>query len=265
MRVPSFDLGEYDSFGEVSYPNGGYYGPVGRDYFALFMVHSGRVTIEADAESFELEASQCALTVTQRHYATIIERGIPTQVSWCDGRPHNAVWLARRIQNYPRHIPISSDLKTIMQLGIKLGVSEGDDRDGYRSALGNALLSAFIYEAGVVETERPIPQSILRARRYLDANFATNCTIGQAARAAHITPQYLVSTFRKHYGVTPARYLWRLRLDNALHLLYQTGLAVSEIAYRTGYKNPYHFSRQVKQQFDCSPLELRKRRGRRKA
>ena len=38
-------------------------------------------------------------------------------------------------------------------------------------------------------------------------------------------------------------------------------LTISEIAYQCGYKNPYHFSRQIRQFFKHSPSELRKSRG----
>jgi len=37
--------------------------------------------------------------------------------------------------------------------------------------------------------------------------------------------------------------LWLIRLEEAARLLSQTGLGVAEVAYRTGFANPFHFSR----------------------
>ena len=49
--------------------------------------------------------------------------------------------------------------------------------------------------------------------------------------------------------------------DGCWQAAQQTGPTVAEIAYQCGYKNPYHFSRQVKTSYGCPPSELRRRKG----
>ncbi|RVA38925.1 AraC family transcriptional regulator, partial [Mesorhizobium sp. M7A.F.Ca.US.001.01.1.1] len=181
-------------------------------------------------------------------------------VSWCDGRPQNAAWLYKEREKFAPFIVASPMVHTLMQLGVDLGLGERGGRSGVRESLTNALLHAFIYEAEVIEAERPIPQTILQARRFLEENFAADLSIERVAQQVRVSPQYLVSAFKKHLGMTPAKYLWRCRLDYGTHLLQRTGLSISEIAYQVGYKNPYHFSRQVKLAFDCSPTELREQK-----
>ncbi|WP_395447970.1 helix-turn-helix transcriptional regulator [Aminobacter sp. UC22_36] len=80
-----------------------------------------------------------------------------------------------------------------------------------------------------------------------------------------VTPQHLVSSFRKHIGVAPVRYLWQVRASRGHFLLLQTGLPISDIAYQCGYKNPFHFSRPISDQFGMSPRQVRENKGYRMA
>lgn len=260
MRLPPIDLSRENTFGESSYENGGQYGPIQGDYLAFLVVHFGSVKIEADSSVTLLTAGQCALSLTNDRYIYTAEQDILTHISWCDGRPQNAAWLYKEREKFAPMIVASTQVQTIMQLGVDLGIGDRSGRSGLREALTNALLNAFIYEAEVVKSERPIPQTILQARRFLDENFAADVSIERVAKQVRVSPQYLVSAFKKHLGMTPARYLWRCRLDYGAHLLQRTGLSISEIAYQVGYKNPYHFSRQVKLAFDCSPTQLREQK-----
>jgi AraC-like DNA-binding protein len=257
MRLPPIDLSRENTFGELTYETGGQYGPIMGDYLAFIVVHIGSATIEADDRITRLEAGQCAFSLTHERYNYIAQEGAFSHVSWCDGRPQNAGWLYQEAGKIAPFIDATPQVQTLMQLGVDLGIGDRDSRSGLREALTNALLSAYIYEAGVLAAEKPVPQTILRARRYLDEHFAGDLTIEHVAEQVRVSPQYLVSAFKKHMGMTPARYLWRCRVDYGAHLLQRTGLSISEIAYKVGYKNPYHFSRQVKLAFDCSPTELR--------
>lgn len=134
----------------------------------------GEATIEADNRVTRLEAGQCALSLTHDCYIyrTIAMEGGPTHVSWCDGRPQNSVWLYDELGKIPSAITATPQFQTNMQLGVDLGIGDRDGRGGLREALTNALLNAYIYGAGVIESERPMSQTILRARKYIDDNFA---------------------------------------------------------------------------------------------
>lgn len=80
------------------------------------------------------------------------------------------------------------------------------------------------------------------------------------AAAAHVTPVHLVRRFRAELGTTPVAYLWRQRVATGIELLTSTGLPVSEIASRAGFRSVYHFSRRVKNHTGAAPTQLRRRR-----
>ncbi len=70
------------------------------------------------------------------------------------------------------------------------------------------------------------------------------------------------SSFRRHWleqiGVPPARYLTRLRLEQASRLLLTTRLDIAHIAARVGYEDPLYFSRMFRQHFQQSPRSFRR-------
>src|SRR4051812_33792346 len=70
MRLPPIDLSRENTFGELTYENGGDYGPIGGDYLAFMLVHVGSLTLEADDSVLQLEAGQCALSLTRDRYMT---------------------------------------------------------------------------------------------------------------------------------------------------------------------------------------------------
>lgn len=86
-------------------------------------------------------------------------------------------------------------------------------------------------------------------------------TLDQLASIANLSPQHLISSFSKNIGLTPMRYLWQARANRGRALLLQSGLSVSEIAYQCGYKNPFHFSRHIRQNFGMAPTEVRANKG----
>ena len=55
---------------------------------------------------------------------------------------------------------------------------------------------------------------------------------------------------------TVTEYLRLLRLHRAKDLLRNTDLTVSEVAFRTGFKNVSHFSKVFKETFNINPSEI---------
>ncbi len=54
-------------------------------------------------------------------------------------------------------------------------------------------------------------------------------------------------------GLSPGRLILKLRLEQALHLLDQKKLSVSDIAFETGFNAVSHFSSEFKKQYGICP------------
>lgn len=68
----------------------------------------------------------------------------------------------------------------------------------------------------------------------------------------------LSRTFSKHEGITIEKFFIRLKIEKARELIQNGALSFSEVAYKLGYKNLQHLSRQFKQITGMSMSEFQK-------
>ncbi|MBT1154088.1 helix-turn-helix transcriptional regulator [Aminobacter anthyllidis] len=250
------------TFGEAMYSAGGVYGPLRNRYVTLLLVHEGTARVTCDEEVTIVDSGECGVFRNERQVLFEYGNGDRCRVSWCEGSPGLLTdSIARLLREVPAKIPISEPLEALQRLGVELGSGSTANLNMLRNALGQALYAAYFHEAHVSERDRHIPRPVHRARNYIEENSEKDVTINSLAALVARTPQHLILSFRKHIGVTPARYLWQVRAKRARHLLLHSGLTIAEIAYQCGYKNPYHFSRQIKQLFGMSPTEVRANMG----
>ncbi|MCI8443264.1 MAG: AraC family transcriptional regulator [Provencibacterium sp.] len=93
---------------------------------------------------------------------------------------------------------------------------------------------------------------------YIEEHLCDEMTLESLARQLHFHPNYFSAFFKKHYGVSPLKYVAGLRLQRAKELLRDTSLPVAEVAARTGFHDLFHFSRRFKEQTGYSPSDFRK-------
>ncbi|MBI4195766.1 MAG: AraC family transcriptional regulator [Betaproteobacteria bacterium] len=99
--------------------------------------------------------------------------------------------------------------------------------------------------------------SLSRVTRYLRENLAGRITLGDAARAANVSPNYLTNLLKRETGKTFTEIVTSRRMEKARELLAYTTLRVSEIAQSAGFKDEAYFTRRFRQYFRVSPLAYR--------
>lgn len=146
----------------------------------------------------------------------------------------------------------------LVELGLSTPVSSAPVVARLLDHLGETLLREYLAESVLNYAEEAVlPEALRRAKDLVETEYTSPLTVGDLARKACCTPNHLTKLFRRHLGMTPARYLWQTRVNRGVELLRQTGLSISEIAYRTGFQTPFHFSRLVKELHQLAPKELR--------
>ncbi|MFI8952311.1 GlxA family transcriptional regulator [Streptomyces sp. NPDC053750] len=85
--------------------------------------------------------------------------------------------------------------------------------------------------------------------------------LGVAALAARarLSPRHFARAFRAETGMTPGRYVDRVRLEHARRLLEDTGDGVEEISRASGYGTPEAMRRAFVKALGTSPAEYRRR------
>ncbi|MCX5381382.1 GlxA family transcriptional regulator [Streptomyces sp. NBC_00091] len=82
-----------------------------------------------------------------------------------------------------------------------------------------------------------------------------------AARAA-LSPRHFARAFQAETGVTPGRYVERVRVEHARRLLEDSGEGVAQISQACGYGTPEALRRAFVKTLGQSPAEYRRRFGR---
>jgi len=94
---------------------------------------------------------------------------------------------------------------------------------------------------------------------FVRANLQRPLSRRDLARHAHLTPEHINALFRLELGTTPGAFIQRERVRLAYRLLSDEGLSVKETAERTGFADPFHFSRVFKRLTGQPPSRLRGR------
>jgi len=93
---------------------------------------------------------------------------------------------------------------------------------------------------------------------YVRKNYAKAISLHDLANESHLSISALERRFKKHLSKTPSQFITDVRLENARRLLVETNLAVADVAYETGFRDPSYFSRRFKRKFSQLPSEFRK-------
>ncbi len=95
---------------------------------------------------------------------------------------------------------------------------------------------------------------------WLDDHFADEVCWDDLADRFSLSLRTLHRQLKQSTGLTPQRYLNRLRLIKARHLLRHSDESVTDIAYRCGFGDSNHFSTLFRREFSWSPRDIRQGR-----
>lgn len=97
---------------------------------------------------------------------------------------------------------------------------------------------------------------------YLQENYRSDISFQVLSERFGFTPEYLSKIFKKQTGETPSKYLTRLRMNEAKHLLVgNPELEIQKIGELVGYKDAFYFSRAFKSYTGIQPSEFRNHSG----
>ena len=82
-------------------------------------------------------------------------------------------------------------------------------------------------------------------------------SLGKMAESVNLSAPYFCFLFKSITGVSPAKYLKELRMQQAATLLTTTFLSVKEIVRRVGLADESHFVRDFKRRYGVTPSEFR--------
>lgn len=101
-------------------------------------------------------------------------------------------------------------------------------------------------------------ESIKAVLTYIKDNYQEKIYLADLATQANLNEQYFCRLFKKAVGHSPMEYLNEHRIKQALRLLEETDLPVTEVCLECGFNNMGNFLREFRRYTNTTPLQYRK-------
>ena len=129
-----------------------------------------------------------------------------------------------------------------------------------------AMLAAHLVHRYDVSRRTPTPPiGVASNRKQLDDVIAVMKTriaepipLDDLARIAALSTSQLTRRFKASTGLTPHRYLMRVRIEQAIRELRTTSTPIADIAVSCGFSHQEHLTRTMRAQLDTTPAEVRR-------
>lgn len=154
-------------------------------------------------------------------------------------------------------------VREALQLGVVDYMLKGIYRE---EELGQALLRADsrmeknARQLAVIRNDgasREMRIEIEQALALVDKRLNQDFSSVDIAEAVGLSPKYFGILFKKQTGEVFQDYVKRVRMEQAAHLLKNTGLKVYEVAERVGYPNYRYFTEVFNKHFGKTPKEMK--------
>jgi AraC-like DNA-binding protein len=96
---------------------------------------------------------------------------------------------------------------------------------------------------------------------YIRTNITSEISLAQLSKMACMSKSVFYRTFASEFGMSPSQLLLQEKINHAKKLLTDTGMAVKEICYASGFSDPNYFSRAFKKLEGITPLEYKAKFG----
>ena len=148
--------------------------------------------------------------------------------------------------------------RAIKELGFEEDIVTGLGQFGTAMQIKEAAKSHLlvIIESLAEHRSNGVQTLLLKAKEYIDKNYAKTISLESIAVEIGISSYYLSKLFKERFHLTIIEYLTATRLEKAKELLLSRK-SLKEIALSIGYKDPNYFSRVFKKEIGMTPSEYR--------
>jgi AraC-like DNA-binding protein len=123
--------------------------------------------------------------------------------------------------------------------------SVDNDPDAARVSIARA---STLLNLGELYELLPIPGGLSAwqeglAKELLEASITERCSVENVAAKCGLPAPLFAKAFQRSTGLSPHRWLRKLRVERAKELLYNSSLTLAQITYDCGYADQAHFTR----------------------
>ena len=164
------------------------------------------------------------------------------QLFHCRGREAvPTLWLAfnvaRRLmpqQQIPILLPPTRTERALMPDLTRLFAGESPEQHRDRIYHGSMALLHVVLNRPEIQWQGNTPAAVVQTVQYIEDHYASPLLIPRLARMANLCTEALARSFKRYQGETIGRFIVKVRVREAAHLLMHSDAAIEEIAERTG-------------------------------
>ena len=165
--------------------------------------------------------------------------------------------------NYPSHWRVNQTVLQQVRHIVAQMEAMGSETDTHAVASREILfmqLLVLLRKSSLAEEATNNDARLNQLLAWLEDHFAQEICWEEVAAQFSLSLRTLHRQLKQQTGLTPQRYLNRVRLMKARHLLRHSDESVTDIAYRCGFGDSNHFSTLFRREFSWSPRDIRQGR-----
>ncbi|SFB07581.1 AraC-type DNA-binding protein [Cohnella sp. OV330] len=235
--------------------------------YEFVYVERGAVTWEVGGSTYSTMAGQWFITHPGELHSARFDHMEPSRIWWLilaapDERPgwlrlseEERSWVSGRLGGLPRVFPDAGRAREqLAELKSALEARGAEGALGARHWLLDIVLGFF--RAPAAPADSALLEAIRRSVADAAARPEQRVTVAELANAVHLSESHYFKLFRALFGLSPAVYLDRARMERACELL-RAGRSVTDTAFELGYKTSQHFATSFKKTIGRSPQQWR--------
>lgn len=153
---------------------------------------------------------------------------------------------------------MDADLKCIEEAYFQSKVLTKEQYEGFVRMLSTFAQHLSLIGNSIAVSETKVePQTVSKARRYVEKHFDEPITLTKAAKVVNTSVRYFCKVFKNYTGITFVDYLTRLRVEKSKDLLLNPNRRISEAAFEVGFESLTQFNRSFKKHTGMTPTEFR--------
>jgi len=136
----------------------------------------------------------------------------------------------------------------------------GRETRGERQQIFHACLAVIhsCFSRAPLRETPPLPAALSLIQETIEQSLAAPPSNQALARQAGMSVEGFSRWFKRHLGLSPARYVVQRRIREACRLLSLTDRSIEEVAETVGFANRHHFSRVFRRQTGRGPARFRR-------
>lgn len=95
---------------------------------------------------------------------------------------------------------------------------------------------------------------------YIQDNYSNRITLSNICVSGGMGKNKCTELFKKYINMSPIDYLRYYRIEKSKELLRRTKMAITEIAYTTGFSGASYYAETFRKYMGCSPMQFREKR-----